>query len=419
MREHVRSTSASGALHTLPLGLQISLILWRRWGMVLLIGLCSTVLLTAIVFLLPGYYKSTIQLMPPGWQSSSNLPLSFGGLSAMTGGVPGLGGSLLGGRSQGATLVGILNSRTVSDDLIQRFNLLGVYHANKLSKARTILSKRSAIAEDRATGIISITVEDRDPVRARDIAQGYVDELNKLAVTMDTSAAHKERVFLQSRITELQASMEASEKDLSLFSSQTGTLDAGVQSKAILEATNLLQAEITSTASSLNAMKLEYTNNSPQLQQINARLATLQSELAKLQGVPVNTDMKVNSSSLSSPSLRQLPVLAVTYADYLRRTKLLEAAFELVSNELEIARIQEAKELPSVKVLDPAAIADKPSSPKRLVLIIVSALVSFLLAVLCVLADEIWQRLDDDAPLRIFSRELGLSSQLPKRSSAA
>jgi uncharacterized protein involved in exopolysaccharide biosynthesis len=424
MREHVDTISEPKASQTLPLGLQISLILWRRRGKVFAIGLCSAVLLTAVIFLLPSYYKSTVQIMPPGWQSSSNLPISLSALAGMSAGASSLGGtlsgaSLLGGRSQGATLVGILESRTVSDDLIRRFNLLGVYHVKTMTKARTILGKRSTIAEDRATGIISIAIEDRDAERARNIAQGYVDELNKLSVTMDTSAAHKERVFLENRIGELQAAMETSEKDLSSFSSQTGTLDAGLQSKAILEASNLLQVEITSTISSLNAMELEYTDNSPEVQQVKARLATLQNQLAKLQGVPDSAKGHDNTSSLSSPSLRQLPGLAVTYADYLRKTKVLEAGFELVTKELEIAKIEEAKELPSVKILDPAVTAEKPSSPNRLVLILVGALCSLLIAMFWVLATEVWRRLDDDAPLRVFSRELRVSSRRREGPSAA
>jgi uncharacterized protein involved in exopolysaccharide biosynthesis len=90
----------------------------------------------------------------------------------------------------------------------------------------------------------------------------------------------------------------------------------------------------------------------------------------------------------------------------------------LVTKELEIAKIEEAKELPSVKVLDPAVTAEKPSSPKRLVLIPVGVFCSLLIAIFWVLATEVWLRLDEDAPLRIFSRELRDSTRRERPSAA-
>ena len=65
---------------------------------------------------------------------------------------------------------------------------------------RAKLLENTEISEDRKSGIISIAVTDRDPKRAAGIAQAYVEELNQLVAELSTSAAHRERVFLEERL---------------------------------------------------------------------------------------------------------------------------------------------------------------------------------------------------------------------------
>jgi uncharacterized protein involved in exopolysaccharide biosynthesis len=202
------------------------------------------ILSIAIAFLTPSQYKSTVQLMPPGWQSTNaNLTAPFSAISLASPSGAGLASGLLNSRSPSGPLLGIIASRTMQDDLINRFNLQHVYRVRYLADARRILSRRTDASEDKPTGIVSITVTDRDPVRARDLAAAYVDELDSLVVTMDTSAAHTERQFLEQRLKSIQTDLESSELQLGHFSSRTETVDQTAQSKAMLDAIETVQGQ--------------------------------------------------------------------------------------------------------------------------------------------------------------------------------
>jgi uncharacterized protein involved in exopolysaccharide biosynthesis len=366
------------------------------------------VLSAAIAFLIPSQYRSEVQMMPPGWQSTTSpLMASLSGISAATGGAS-LGAGLLGSRSVGGPLIGIIESRTAQDDLIDRFDLQHVYRVKEREDARKILRKRTDAAEDKPTGIISIIVTDRDPSRARDLAAAYVDELNKLVVDMDTSAAHRERLFLDARLTEVQKDLESSEQQLSQFSSRTGTMNADAQSKVMLDATSKLQGELIAAESELHGLEAVYSADNVRVLAARARVNTLNGELQKMGGAASTINSDKNSSELY-PSLRQLPLLGVTYADLYRRTKVEETAFELLSKELEVAKIQEAKEIPSVKVLDPPVVAEKKSFPPRALLIAIGAILGFLVGIGWVIGREVWIRMDESEPLKEVVASIALS----------
>jgi capsule polysaccharide export protein KpsE/RkpR len=383
---------------------------WRILGWFL--G-CGFILSVAIAFLIPSEYKSTVQLMPPGWQSTNaSLTAPFSAISmASPGG--GLASGLLSSRSPSGPLLGIIASRTMQDDLIKRFNLQHVYRARYLADARRDLSSRTDASEDKPTGIVSITVADHDPVRARDLAAAYVDELDALVVSMDTSAAHTARQFLEQRIKDIQVDLESSEQQLGHFSSRTETMDQGAQSKAMLDAISTIQGQLIGAQAELHGLQASYTDESAGVRQAKARVATLSAQLEKLEGGS-GDNTPVLDANESYPSLRDLPLRGATYADLYRHTKTLEVAYELLSRELEAAKIQEAEEIPSVKVLDPPVIAQKKSFPPRLLFIALGALLSLAFGGVWIVGREVWSRIDNTEPWKVFAREV--AAALPRRS---
>ena len=322
----------------------------------------------------------------------------------------GIASGLLSSRSPSGPLLGIIASRTMQDDLINRFNLQHVYRARYLADARKILSRRTEASEDKPTGIVSITVADRDPVRARDLAAAYVDELDALVVTMDTSAAHTERQFLDQRLKQIQTDLESSEQQLGHFSSRTETMDQGAQSKAMLDAISTVQGQLIGAQTELHGMQAAYTNESVGVMQAKARVATLSGELQKLEGAGGDNDPAATTEE-AYPSLRQLPLRGATYADLYRHTKTLEVAYELLSRELEAAKIQEAEEIPSVKVLDPPVIAQKKSFPPRMLLIAAGTLLTLIVGGVWIVCLEVWRRIDDRNPWKVFALNLAASLQ--------
>jgi capsule polysaccharide export protein KpsE/RkpR len=376
-------------------------LLWRRRKLVVRCIAGSFVLSALLVFLIPGEYTAAVDLMPPGWQSSENPLAAPSSALSMAPAAGGLANGILGGRSPAGPLIGIIHSRTAQDDLVARFHLQRVYRVRRIDDARAILARRTSASEDKPTGIVSIVVTDRDPTRARDLAAAYVDELNRLVVSMDTSAAHRERVFLEQRVAEVQDELHDAELRLSSFSSRTGTMDGEDQSKVMLDATSRLQGQLIAADSDLHGLEAIYSTGNARVQQAQARVATLHAELRRMGGVG-------NAADADSiyPSLRQLPVLGVTWADLYRRTRTLEVALDLLNRDLETARIEEAEQIPSVKLLDPPAIPERRSFPPRLLLIVLGTGLGLLLAGAWVLGCEVWRRTEEADPWKRLAREV-------------
>src|SRR5437879_3461709 len=171
-----------------------------------------------IALLIHSRYTSTTRLMPPEQGSGSN---SMAMMAVMAGkvndSIGNLSNLLPGMKTTGALFVGVLGSRTVQDNLIQKFDLRKEYRLSRWEDARRRLAANTEIAEDKKSGIITINVTDPDPRRAADMASEYVVALNRVVVDLNTSSAHRERVFLEERLAQVKQDLEAAEKDFSEF----------------------------------------------------------------------------------------------------------------------------------------------------------------------------------------------------------
>jgi uncharacterized protein involved in exopolysaccharide biosynthesis len=380
--------------------------LWNERRLLLRCAIVGLLAATLIAFLIPKLYESTAQLMPPDSQSSSNLAL-FAGLSG-SGGLGMMAGDLLGIKSTGALFTGVLRSRTVEDRIVDRFDLKKVYGKSLQARAREKLAERTALSEDRKSGIITLTVSDRDPRRAADIANAYVEELDTLMARLTTSSAHRERTFLEERLETVKKELDAAEKDFSQFASSKGAIDITAQGKAIVEAAATLEGQLIAAQSELQGLKQIYTENNVRVRSTQARIDELRRQLKKLGGRTENSSEKGGDSTSDAPypTLRQLPILGVPFADKLRRLKVEEAVFETLTKQFELAKVQEAKEIPSVKVLDAPMVPEHKSFPPRLVIISLGLFCSALAGVLWVLAAARWQEIDPQDPGKALAQEV-------------
>jgi uncharacterized protein involved in exopolysaccharide biosynthesis len=365
-------------------------------------ALCAGFALGVLVaFLLPTEYESTAQLMPPDSQSSTGLAM----VAALTGGGGGLGsvaGDLLGLKSSADQFVAILHSRTAEDDLIQRFDLKTVYRKWLQDNARKKLADNTRISVDRKSGIISITVVDHDPHRAAFLAQGYVDELDHLVATLSTSAARRERLFLEERLKSVKQDLDEAAHDFSQFASKNSAIDITEQGKAMVESAAALQGQLIAAQSELKGLEQIYSPNNVRIRSVQARIAELQQQLQKLGG---NVASPGNENNLY-PSIRELPILGVTYSDLYRRTKIQEAVYESLTKEYELAKVQEAKEIPSVKVLDAADVPERKSFPPRTLITLSCAFFGFLSGAVWVFARARWEGLHPDDPGKVLLAEI-------------
>jgi len=384
-------------------------LLWENRGFLLRVFVWSVLISGLIVLLIPNHYEAVERLMPPDSQSGMGAAM----LSALTGrgttaGLGAIAGDLLGVKNSGALFVGILGSRTVQDRLIEEFDLRKVYGESKMEDARKKLTKHTSITEDRKSGIISIEVTDHDAKRAAEMAKAYVNELDRLVAQVSTSSARRERIFLEGRLTAVKEELGTSAHKFSDFASKNTAIDIPAQGKAMVEAAAVLQGQLIAAESELSGLETIYTDQNVRVRALRARVSELRAQLGKLGG---NANPSLASSTGNDPvamypTIRQLPVLGVTYFDLYRQTKIEETVYELLTQQYELAKVQEAKEIPSVKVLDAAIVPTKKSFPPRLLFTAIGGLVGVICAAAWLFTKRRWTAIDPQDPGKQFALEV-------------
>jgi capsule polysaccharide export protein KpsE/RkpR len=396
----------SGHDEVRPIAVHLRL-LWGHRVHLCRVCFAGVLIFTLIAFLIPKRYESTARLMPPDSKSSSSGLGLLAAMSGQLGGIASLAGDALGLNSSGALFVGILSSRTVQDRLVQRFDLKHVYRVRLDEDARRSLAERTTISEDRKSGIITISVADRSPQRAAAIAQAYVEELNRLVEQLSTSSAHRERVFLEERLRTVKADLDDAAERFGQFASKNTAIDIQAQGKAMVDAAAELQGQMIAAQAELQGLKQIYTDGNVRVRELQARIAELQKQLDKLGGQSGGPTRDLSSANDPSyPTIRQLPLLGITYADLYRRTKIEEAVYEVLTQQYELAKVQEVRETPSVKVLDPAAIPERKSYPPRLLIMAGGLGLSLVCGVIWILLTRYWTETDPKDPNKAFFIEV-------------
>ncbi|HEY1801726.1 MAG TPA: GNVR domain-containing protein [Terriglobales bacterium] len=372
-------------------------LLWeerRKLYRAMLIGLMVGV---AVALLIPKRYDSTVSIMPPDSLGGSNMMMA----ALASKGSPELAGmasSLLGTKSSGALFLGLLHSRTVEDRIVDKFNLRKVYGTEFEQDARKILEQRASVEEDRKSGIITLTIRDAEAQRARDMAQSFVEELNGLVSQVSTSSARRERIFIEQRLSSVKSDLENAEQQFSAFASKNTALDIKEQTKAMVESAATLQGQLIAAQSELQGLLQIYNPNNIRVRSAQARVDELKRQLQKIGGTDASSAPDGAQSDDLYPSIRKLPLLGVQWADLYRRVKTQETVYEMLSEQYEMARLQEAKEIPTVNVIDSANLPEKKSWPPRTAIVLFVTLLAFLCSSGSMIGLQHWKNLDQQNP---------------------
>jgi uncharacterized protein involved in exopolysaccharide biosynthesis len=386
-------------------------LLWERRRYLLRWTLIGLVVSVALAFLISSRYEATTQLMPPDGKSGTGMALLSAFAGKAGGGLGGFAGDLMGLKNSGALFVGVMNSRTVQDRIIEKFNLQKVYRASKMEDARKALSEHTRLGEDRKSGIITITVIDHSPERAAEMSRAYATELDRVVADVSTSSARRERLFLEDRLRAVHVDLDEASKNFSQFASKNAAIDITAQGKAMVEAAATLQGQLIVAESELHGLETIYTDQNVRVRSLRARVAELRSQLQKLGGdkesaAPAGGPAENSSASNSYPTIRKLPLLGVTYFDLYRKTKIQETVYELLTQQYELAKVQEAKEIPSVKILDVAVVPTKKSYPPRGLISLFGTALFFLGACTWIFVSRHYESIDPQDPGKLLAQEV-------------
>jgi capsule polysaccharide export protein KpsE/RkpR len=366
-----------------------------------------------VVLLLPKGYEATAKLMPPETGSGNGAALMAALATRGAGMLGSLAGELMGVKGNGPVFVEILESRTVADRLIDEFQLSREYHTTKIEYTRKKLEAHTKISEDRKSGVITITMTSRDPGRAAAMAQAYVGELDRLVSQLSTSSARRERIFLEERLVTVKSDLDSAATQFSEFASKNTAIDIPAQGKAMVESAAVLQGQLIAAEAEASGLEKIYTVNNVRVKALQARIGELREQLQKLGGS--SSPAEVRSDNSLYPSIRKLPLLGVTYADLFRRTKIEETVYELLTQQYELAKVEEAKEIPSVKVLDSAVVPTVKSSPHRVVLTLCGTFLALCGTAAWILLRKRWTEIDPTDPGRLLAEEMARSVAITAR----
>src|ERR1022692_2066314 len=352
---------------------------------ILKVTLAAALLALIVALLLPKMYTATTTVLPP----QQNEPTATAMLGQL-GAIAGLGSADLGLKNPDDLFVAMLGSRTIEDRLIDRFDLRRVYSVKQYQAARTKLAERSDIGAGKE-GLISISVTDRDPKRAAELANAYVDELHELNGKLAITEAGQRRVFYQQQLDGEQEALTQVEVALKQMEEKSGLMQPDAQGRAIVSAVADMRAQVAVHEVQLQAMRTYATESNPDVKRAQQELAGLRAQLAKLE----RSTGELGNGNLQVPT-RQLPGVELEYLRRLRDVKYHEALYDFLTKQLEASRIDEAKDAILVQVVDKAVIPERKSSPRRVLIVSVTAVVAFLLACLGVLLMETLRRKQED-----------------------
>jgi capsule polysaccharide export protein KpsE/RkpR len=398
----------------------VARLLWDQRAFIMKWCVRGLLVATIMALLVPNRYSATTRLMPPESSGGSGMAM----LSAIAGkgaapGLSTLASDLLGTKNSGALYMEGLRSRTVEDQLVNRFDLRRVYWVRYMEDARKYLDDNTNISEERKSGVITVSVSDRDRQRSADLAQAYVEELNRLMSVVSTSSARRERIFIEQRLITVKQDLRRAAEDFSQFASQNTTLDITSQTKAMVEAGADLQGNLMAAQSELEGLEQIYTSSNVRVRSLRARVDELQRQLQEMAG-PKSGSATAGTANPPSgnpaagqprsdmiyPSIRTLPILGVRWAELYQQVKIQETVYQLLTQEYELAKIQEAKEIPTVKVMDEAALPERKSFPPRLGFMALGALLGCLTGALWILGAVFWDAIEPDDPAKAFTLDV-------------
>jgi uncharacterized protein involved in exopolysaccharide biosynthesis len=296
-----------------------------------------------------------------------------------------------------------MGSNSVEDELIRKFDLRAVYGTKRWESARKRLESNTNITEDRKDGIITIRVRDHDRARAQQMSRAYIQSLDHRMMQVSTSSARREREFLETRLQAVKTDLDAAARDLSQFSSKNTAIDLPQQGKALVEAAAMVQGELIAAESELKGLRQMYGPEHVRVRGVEARIAELKRQLQNLGGT--DDQLANDKADTFYPPIRKLPLLAVTYADLFRRTKIQEAIFETLTKQYELAKVQEVKETPTVRVLDEPTYPEWKVSPPRLLIMLSGAFLGFGIGIGAVVGRTAWHAAEPTHPKKIAASE--------------
>ncbi len=361
-----------------------TLVGYRRFIFLNLVGVCLIVAILSL--LLPCWYRATTTILPPGGEA-----LGLGAVSSLLGTAPGLATSfsLPFMATPSDIIAAILESRSVGDAVVQKENLMEAYKAKSMEKALKELFSHVLVKVTEA-GLISLSYEDKDRIRAAKVANRFVEELDRINQETSASQAKNARIFIEERITQTQKELTRAEENLREFKEENKTILLNDQMKAAIEKAADLKAQLVSSEIDLNVLSKTMSPSHPQIKSLRSRINEIKKQLEILE----SGNQKDNSEgkTVLDVPFAEVPALSLKLGRLVREVKIQEGVFELLTQQYEQYKIQETKDTPTIQILDRAIPPERRAKPKRALLVGLSGILSIFASLVFIFGLEYFKR---------------------------
>lgn len=340
-------------------------VLLQGWRFIAKAIVAAFAISMTVAFLVPPEYSAEAVIFTP---QQSQPSLSAMAQLAGVGGSSGLSGlSLLSGfglRNSADLYIGILESRTIADHLVTKFDLKRIYDVEDSYLARKRLAKNTSIKSGKDT-LIRVKVQDRDPKRSAEMANAYVEELSSQNANVALAEATQRRLFFEVQIGKEKNALSEAEIGMRDTQMTTGLLSLGGQPEALLRSVAQLRAEIMGRQAQLKGMQTYVADDNPRLKMVQTELSALQGELSRL-------EKGAHVAGTPEVPVGQLPQAGLEFVRKYRDLKYHEALYEILAKQYEAARLDEAKAGGVVQIIDRAVVPERKSWPPRAIWVLVS-----------------------------------------------
>ena len=334
------------------------------------IGLLAGGILSMV---LPVEYTATTKIMPPQ-QSQSSASLLMSQLANSGAGtlVAAAAGGGFGVKNPNDIYIGLLNSRPVADAIIHRFELTREYRSKDMSAARLQLAKNTWVASEKS-GLLAVSVTDREKKRAADIANAYTEELRTLSRTLAVTEASQRRLFYEEQLRRTKEDLVEAEEAFLQVQKRRGIVQLDAQGKAMIESMASLRAQVAAKEVQIQAARSYSTDHNPDVQLAERELSSLRVQLGRL-------GQKSHSEGFSDLGLGDVPAAGLDFLSAQHEVQYRQILFDLILKQYDAARLDEAKDSAIIQVVEQAIPPDRRTSPHRFVIMVLFAALGFLSA---------------------------------------
>jgi tyrosine-protein kinase Etk/Wzc len=391
--------------------LDLLVILTARRRLVLKATAVFAVVGLALALLLPTRFTAKTIILPPQQGSSlaSTLTSQLAGMS----GLASLAGSALGMKSPNEMYVAMLRSQAVEDAMIDRFGLMKEYKCRYISQARKVFERRFDVDGNGKDGLIHISVDDPDPRRAAEMANAYVDAFRTLSQGLAITEAAQRRVFFDQQVNDTKEKLANAEETLKVTEQKTGMLQVDSQARALIESAAMLRGQIEAKEVQIEMMRTYAGDQNAALIEAEQGLAGMRAQLQKLGGSEDD-----DTAGLIQPK-GMVPQAGLEYIRAYRDVKYYETLFEFLARQLELAKLDEAKEGALIQTVDPAVIPDRKSFPPRTLIVACGVFLGFLCGVFLAIMQAGLERMQSDPEANAKLNFLRRSYAVKRPSNAA